>query len=186
MAEQAHHENKEDFLRSISTLESKESFYCKLLMEAKGLLEGERDWVANTANIASLLFNSLNTRRSDLVNWAGFYIMRKGELVLGPFMGKPACIRIKLGKGVCGTAAKTQSTQVVADVHKFPGHIACDSASNSEIVVPLILSGANGNLVVGVLDIDSAHLNSFDEDDRRHLEDLGKLVTSGSDWPSEN
>jgi GAF domain-containing protein len=127
-----------------------------------GLLIGdERDFVANMANMAALIFHQL----PDL-NWAGFYLMKHGELVLGPFQGKPACIRIPLGKGVCGTAAATRETQLVPDVHAFPGHIACDADSRSEIVVPMLRNG----MVIGVLDLDSPKPGRFDEADRAGLE----------------
>jgi L-methionine (R)-S-oxide reductase len=135
------------------------------------LIGDERDFVANMANMAALLFHQL----PDL-NWAGFYLMKGGELVLGPFQGKPACIRIPLGKGVCGTAAATRETQVVADVHAFPGHIACDADSRSEIVVPLIRDG----VVIGVLDLDSPKPGRFDEDDRAGLESAAGLLLAAS------
>jgi L-methionine (R)-S-oxide reductase len=139
----------------------KAELYRELQRELAALIEGERDWIANLANSASLLFNSLPD-----VNWAGYYLLREGELVVGPFQGKPACVRIALGKGVCGTAAAERKTQVVRDVHEFPGHIACDAASNSEIVVPMVREGA----LLGVLDIDSPSLARFDDEDRRGLE----------------
>ena len=152
---------------------SKAELYAVLLMQARGLLEGERDPIANAANLASLLWHTL----PDL-NWAGFYFMRGGELVLGPFQGKPACVRIAVGKGVCGTAAQRRETVVVRDVHQFPGHIACDSASNSEIVVPLVRQGE----VVGVLDLDSPRLARFDAEDRAGLEPLAAAWVQASDW----
>ena len=135
----------------------------ELLAQARALLEGERDPVANAANIASLVFHTL----PDL-NWAGFYWIKGGELVLGPFQGRPACVRIALGKGVCGTAARDRRTIVVPDVNAFPGHIACDSASRSELVVPVLKQGA----VLGVLDLDSPSLDRFDEEHARALERL--------------
>jgi len=138
-----------------------------LLAQARALLEGERDPVANAANIASLVFHTL----PDL-NWAGFYWMKGGELVLGPFQGKPACVRIAVGRGVCGTAVKDRRTIVVPDVNAFPGHIACDSASRSELVVP-VKSGSRGDeTVIGVLDLDSPSLDRFDEEHARALERL--------------
>jgi L-methionine (R)-S-oxide reductase len=140
--------------------------YEELALQARGLLDGERDPVANAANLAALIWHSL----PDL-NWCGFYFLKDRELVLGPFQGKPACVRIALGKGVCGTAAAARATQVVADVHAFPGHIACDSASNSEIVVPLLRGGA----VLGVLDLDSPKLARFDDADRAGLERLASI-----------
>src|SRR5436853_1479248 len=137
--------------------DSAEQVHRELLGQARALLEGERDFTANAANLASLLFHTL----PDL-NWAGFYWMKGGELVLGPFQGKPACVRIALGKGVCGTAARDRKTLVVPDVDKFPGHIVCDSDSRSEIVVPLV----RFERVIGVLDLDSPNLARFDDDDR--------------------
>jgi GAF domain-containing protein len=131
--------------------------------QARALLEGERDPIANAANVAALIFHTL----PDL-NWAGFYWMKGGELVLGPFQGKPACVRIAVGKGVCGTAVKERRTIVVPDVDKFPGHIACDSASRSELVVPV----TRGSEVLGVLDIDSPSLARFDAEHARALEAL--------------
>jgi len=146
--------------------------YSDLLTQAAALVEGERDMTANAANLSSLLFHSL----PDL-NWAGFYWMKGGELVLGPFQGKPACVRIAIGKGVCGTAARDRRTIVVKDVHEFPGHIACDSASNSEVVVPIVAGGK----VVGVLDLDSPLVNRFDEADARALEAVVQAFLAGTD-----
>jgi GAF domain-containing protein len=146
--------------------------YSDLLQQATALIEGERDLTANAANLSSLLFHTL----PDL-NWAGFYWMKGGELVLGPFQGKPACVRIALGKGVCGTAARDRQTIVVKDVHEFPGHIACDSASNSEVVVPIVAGGK----VVGVLDLDSPLVNRFDEADARALEAVVQAFLAGTD-----
>lgn len=122
---------------------------------------------ANLANAAALLYNAL-----DAVNWAGFYLLEGDTLVLGPFQGKPACIEIRVGRGVCGTAAAQDRTQLVADVHQFPGHIACDGASNAEIVVPLHAGGQ----VVGVLDIDSPCAGRFTEEDRAGLEDFARIL----------
>ena len=139
----------------------KPALYAQLAGELSGLIDGERDFIANLANSAALLYHSL----PDL-NWAGFYLLKDGELVVGPFQGRPACVRIALGKGVCGTAAQRRTTQVVRDVHEFPGHIACDAASNSEIVVPMIRNGE----LLGVLDLDSPKLARFDEQDREGLE----------------
>jgi GAF domain-containing protein len=136
-------------------------------------MQGERDPIANAANIASLVFHSL----PDL-NWAGFYWRRGNELVLGPFQGKPACVRIALGKGVCGTAARDKRTIVVPDVARFPGHIACDSASRSEIVVPVMRTID----VLGVLDLDSPSLARFDADDAAGLEELVSLFVLGTDF----
>ncbi len=145
--------------------------YAGLAEELRGLLAGERDLIANAANTAALLFDAL-----PAINWAGFYFLREragstAELVVGPFQGKPACVRIPIGKGVCGTAASRRSTIVVADVHEFPGHIACDAASRSEIVIPLLRDGA----LLGVLDIDSPEVARFDAEDRIGLERIAGL-----------
>ncbi len=142
--------------------------YRQLQRELAALLDGEHDLVANAANTAALLFEAL----PDL-NWAGFYFARAGgELVLGPFQGRPACVRIAAGRGVCGAAAQARRSLVVPDVHAFPGHIACDAASNSEIVVPLVRGDAQDGALLGVLDLDSPRLARFDEADRAGLEDL--------------
>lgn len=143
--------------------QNKSEMYANLLQQAQGLFYDEKDMIANAANLSSLLFNTL-----DDVNWAGFYLYKDGELVLGPFQGMPACIRIAMGRGVCGTAAKTQETQLVEDVHAFEGHIACDAASQSEIVVPLVKNGE----LLGVLDIDSPVIARFDDEDRVGIERL--------------
>ncbi|RMH92858.1 GAF domain-containing protein [Lysobacter pythonis] len=135
--------------------------YAQLLAQAEGLLHGERDRIANAANLSALLFNAL-----PALNWAGFYFFDGRELVVGPFQGLPACVRIALDKGVCGAAARARETQRVADVHAFPGHIACDAASRSEIVIPLVKEGE----LIGVLDIDSPIAARFDADDQRGLE----------------
>ncbi|QBR03246.1 GAF domain-containing protein [Paraburkholderia pallida] len=145
----------------------KPALYATLAAQARALIEGEADGIANAANFSSLVFNSL-----EGLNWAGFYFFDGTELVVGPFQGKPACVRIPLGKGVCGTAAQTRETQVVADVHAFPGHIACDSASQSEIVVPLV--APDGSLI-GVWDVDSPHLARFDEADAQGMAELCRV-----------
>jgi len=137
--------------------------YAELARELKALLLGESDLIANAANTCALIFEALPE-----VNWAGFYFLKAGELVVGPFQGRPACVRIALGRGVCGTAAAERRTILVPDVHQFPGHIACDSASRSEIVVPLILRGE----LFGVLDLDSPRPGRFDAADARGLESL--------------
>jgi L-methionine (R)-S-oxide reductase len=151
----------------------KDADYASLADELNGLLAGEQDLVANAANTAALLFDALPD-----INWAGFYFLRPregdSELVVGPFQGKPACVRIPLGKGVCGTSAATRKTIVVRDVHEFPGHIACDAASQSEIVVPLI----KGDTLLGVLDIDSPLLARFDDADRRGIERLAAIFVA--------
>ena len=152
--------------------DSKKSLYAELLGQANALFEGEHDFIANAANLSALLFHSL----PDL-NWAGFYFLKEDGLVLGPFQGKPACVRIAVGKGVCGTAAQQRQTVVVPDVTKFPGHIACDSASKSEIVVPLV----RFDRVIGVLDLDSPNLSCFDEEDRRGLEALADVFLNATD-----
>jgi len=151
---------------------TKAEVYDELARQLSGLFEGERDAVANAANMAALVGWGL----VDL-NWAGFYIVRGGELVLGPFVGKPACVRIAFGRGVCGTAAATRETQLVPDVHEFPGHIACDAASRSELVVPLI----RGGVVAGVLDLDSPLPARFDAVDRAGCERLVQLYLASSD-----
>ena len=143
-----------------------EAAYGELARDLAALLSGERDLIANAANTAALLYDSLPG-----LNWAGFYLYKSGELVLGPFQGKPACVRIAIGKGVCGTAAARRETVLVEDVHAFPGHIACDSASNSEVVIPLV----KGNELLGVLDLDSPNLARFNAVDARGLEKLAKI-----------
>lgn len=142
----------------------KPSLYRELVTQARALMAGESDRTANAANFAALVYHAV-----PQLNWCGFYFYDGKELVVGPFQGKPACVRIALGKGVCGTAASTKQTQLVADVHAFPGHIACDSTSESEIVVPMF--DGHGHLI-GVWDVDSPLLNRFDEDDRRGMEAL--------------
>jgi GAF domain-containing protein len=145
----------------------KTELYQLLEKQLRALIAGETDPIANTANAAALLYHSL----PDL-NWAGFYFLQGDVLVLGPFQGRPACVRIPLGQGVCGTAAKERKTLVVPNVHEFPGHIACDDVSNSEIVIPLLDDGQ----VLGVLDLDSPNLARFDEVDREGLEKLVEIL----------
>ena len=140
--------------------------YRELAEQARGLLHGEKDRTANAANFAALVYHALQG-----LNWAGFYFFDGTELVVGPFQGKPACVRIALGKGVCGTAAATRQTQVVRDVEEFPGHIPCDSASRSEIVVPLF----DGERLIGVWDVDSPLLARFDAQDRAGMEQLAGI-----------
>ncbi len=142
----------------------KAALYAELLQRAQGLMHGETNVIANAANFAALVYDAVPE-----LNWAGFYLYDGSELVVGPFQGKPACIRIALGRGVCGTAAQTLQTQVVRDVHDFDGHIACDAASNSEIVVPL--TKADGSLF-GVWDVDSPRVARFDDEDRKGMEAL--------------
>jgi len=148
-----------------STNSVKPKLYASLVVQLLSLLKGEHDFIANAANFSALLFSSLPN-----VNWAGFYFLREEELVLGPFQGNPACVRIPMGQGVCGVAAKRCETIIVPNVHEFPGHIACDVASNSEIVVPLF----DGERLLGVLDLDSTMLGRFDDQD---AEGLNELVT---------
>jgi len=159
--------------KPLTAVATKPELYRELLGQARALLEGERDAVANTANLSALLFHSL----PDL-NWAGFYFLKSGELVLGPFQGKPACVRIAMGKGVCGTSAQSRRTIVVPDVHAFPGHIACDSASNSEVVVPIVA----GSRLIGVLDLDSPSEARFDEEDARGLEVVVAELVRATDF----
>jgi L-methionine (R)-S-oxide reductase len=145
---------------------AKSELYANLKSQLRALLEGEQDVIANAANCAALIYQSLPD-----VNWAGFYLFKDGELVLGPFQGDPACVRIAIGKGVCGTAAELKQTVVVENVHEFPGHIACDSASNSEIVVPLI----KDERLLGVLDLDSPSFARFDDEDAQGLNELARI-----------
>jgi len=154
--------------------EDKTAAYAELATSLRALLAGERDVIANAANLAALLYWSL-----PQLNWAGFYLLepRRGDLLLGPFQGKPACVRIPVGRGVCGTAAARRETVVVPDVHAFPGHIACDSASNSEIVVPILHDGR----LLGVLDLDSPLHGRFDADDARGLEALVRIYVESLD-----
>jgi GAF domain-containing protein len=148
---------------------TKTQTYEILLKQAKAIISDEYDWIANLANLSALLFNQLED-----INWAGFYLIKEEQLVLGPFQGQVACIRIDIGKGVCGTAALTRETQVVVNVHSFAGHISCDAASNSEIVVPIMVN----NELIGVLDIDSPIFSRFDEEDKQGLENLISMLSS--------
>jgi len=150
--------------------------YPMLQRQLESLLDGETHWLANLANTSALLFSELE----DL-NWVGFYLCEDSELVLGPFQGKPACVRIPLGKGVCGTAADQRQSIVVPDVHEFPGHIACDAASRSEVVIPMITS--EGRLL-GVLDVDSPMLNRFSRDDEEGLRGVVDIVVRSCQWPA--
>ena len=149
----------------------KRADYASLAQELAALLSGERDFIANAANTAALIYEAL-----PQVNWAGFYFLKAGELVVGPFQGKPACVRIALGAGVCGTAAAERRTLVVPDVHAFAGHIACDAASRSEIVIPLL----SGSLLLGVLDVDSPRPARFDAADAAGLGELARLFVAAS------
>jgi GAF domain-containing protein len=145
---------------------TKAEIYCELAAQLRGLLDGERDPVANAANASALIFCGLE----DL-NWAGFYFLKGDTLVLGPFQGQPACVRIPLGKGVCGAAAAKRETLLVADVHEFPGHIACDAASVSEMVIPLL----HKDRLLGVLDLDSPQKARFDAEDQHGCEALARI-----------
>lgn len=146
--------------------------YEYLLKYLESSFEGERNFIANLANASAVINENLEN-----LNWAGFYLFDKTDLVLGPFQGKPACVRIKIGRGVCGTAAEKRETLIVSNVHEFPGHIACDAASNSEIVVPMYL----GDRLLGVLDLDSFEYNNFDETDRIYLEKAVEIILKSSD-----
>jgi len=147
---------------------TKAELYHELEKQCRALIADETDAIANMANCAALIFNSV-----PRVNWAGFYLLKGGELVLGPFQGQPACVRIALGRGVCGTAAESHSTLRVADVTKFPGHIACDTASRSEVVVPLLTEDSH---LIGVLDVDSPELDRFDAEDEAGLSAIAKII----------
>ena len=147
----------------------KPELYAALVRSLRSMIGDEPDPLANLANSAALVWEALPE-----INWAGFYVLRGEELVLGPFQGKPACVRIPVGKGVCGTAARKRETIVVEDVNRFPGHIACDTASRSEIVVPLV----SGDRLIGVLDVDAPRVGRFDDDDRRGLEAVGAILAA--------
>jgi len=146
--------------------DNKVKFYNLLTQQAEGLLSAEKDLIANAANLSSLLFHSLDT-----VNWVGFYLLKDDELVLGPFQGQVACTRIPVGQGVCGTAFEKNKTLRIEDVHAFKGHIACDSASNSELVIPIRVN----NKAIGVLDIDSPIYNRFDSEDQKGCENIAQI-----------
>ena len=153
--------------------EDKQEFYQLLNSQLKALLEDEVHLIPNLSNASALLGNALAN-----INWAGFYLMHNNELLLGPFQGKPACVHIAIGKGVCGTAVSLNKTQLVEDVHEFPGHIACDSASQSEIVIPL----RHNDKIVGVLDIDSPILARFDLADQVGLETFANILVEATRW----
>ena len=146
--------------------------YTFILNMTRNLTENERDFIANCANLSSLIFNNIE----DL-NWAGFYLLKGNKLILGPFQGQTATTSIEIGKGVCGAAARDRSTHLIPDVHKFPGHIACDLASNSEIVIPLIKDGR----LIGVLDIDSPKLDRFTNEDQINLEKVVEILLENSE-----
>ena len=149
----------------------KAKLYEQLCAELEALIAGETDWIANLANAAALLYHALPD-----INWSGFYLLKGDVLIVGPFQGKPACVRILLGRGVCGSAAVQRATIVVPNVHEFAGHIACDSASNSEIVVPMI----KGDALLGVLDIDSPMFERFDAEDQSGLERFVAVLLAGT------
>lgn len=155
------------------TQEDQDAFYRLLNKQVEALIEGEKDMTANLANVSALLGEQLTD-----INWVGFYLVKEGELVLGPFQGKVACVRIKIGQGVCGSAVAEEKIQVVEDVHLFKGHIACDSASRSEIVVPIRAGGK----IVGVLDIDSPLLARFNEKDADYLQACVHILEDGCIW----
>ncbi|KAH6649906.1 GAF domain-like protein [Chaetomium tenue] len=172
---------------------TKEEAYQQVLMQAEGLFYEQRNWVCNLSNVASLLWHAYQSlpSPSNEVNWTGFYTLdalsppSRRQLILGPFQGKVACQTIAFGRGVCGAAAATGETQVVSDVHTFPGHIACDAASRSEIVVPITVAvaGEEERKVVAIIDVDCAAVGGFDEVDRVWLEKLAKLIADSCDWP---
>ncbi|MGK0304798.1 MAG: L-methionine (R)-S-oxide reductase [Gammaproteobacteria bacterium] len=147
--------------------ENKQQHYSELAQQIEAIVAGESDFVANMANISAILYWGL-----DNVNWAGFYLVKEGQLVLGPFHGQPACIRIPIGKGVCGTAVSENCIQLIDDVHQFSGHIACDAASNSEIVLPI----RHNNHIVAVLDIDSPNIRRFDLEDKTGLSQIVEIL----------
>lgn len=155
---------------------TKDDFYEDLCNTLRALISDEKDWLANLANASALLWMML-----DDINWSGFYFYKNDQLVLGPFQGKPACTHIELGKGVCGKAAITRETQVVENVHEFPGHIACDSQSNSEIVLPII----KNDKLIGVLDIDSPLYSRFDQTDRKYLEEFVAILNKYVAYPDK-
>ena len=155
---------------------SEDGFYRLLYQQADEMMQAEPAFVPALSNLSALLMDSLPN-----LNWAGFYLSRGNQLVVGPFQGKPACIHIPIGKGVCGTAAERDKTLIVPDVHQFPGHIACDSASNSEIVIPI----HRGRKVAAVLDIDSPRLNRFSEEDEKELTRIVKLIEEKIQWQTD-
>lgn len=162
-------------MQQINKIETtdKKKFYNYLNLKLTGLICEEPDWLANLSNASALLWLLL-----DDINWAGFYLHKNGELVLGPFQGKPACTHIQIGKGVCGTAAKELKTQIVRNVHDFPGHIACDSASSSEIVVPIVSQGK----LVAVLDIDSPIYDRFNDEDGQYIQKFVDTLVKYVNW----
>ncbi|KAF8929610.1 hypothetical protein BGZ47_000969 [Haplosporangium gracile] len=175
---------------SASTASNKVEFYQDLELQIQGVTDGQRNWVTNLANSSALIYHGLRAVTEKPINWVGFYLLdqsvsslntatpKKEALILGPFQGKVACTNIDFGRGVCGTAAAEARTMLVKDVHEFPGHIACDAASNSEIVIPLILDGR----VIGVLDLDCEVTEGFDEVDQAGLEVVAKYLVQACDW----
>jgi L-methionine (R)-S-oxide reductase len=161
------------FALTTTTGLDRDELYATLHSQLSGVLHGERDPWANLANATALIYALL----PDL-NWAGVYLLRGGELVVGPFQGKPACVRIAVGRGVCGAAVAERRTQLVADVHAFPGHIACDAASNAELVVPVVA----GSRLLGVLDLDSPTVGRFDARDAAGMEQAAALIAAACDW----
>ena len=153
--------------------ETKDQLYKYMNIKLTGLIGSESDSLANLSNASALLWLLIKD-----INWAGFYLYKEDQLILGPFQGKPACVRIQMGKGVCGTAAQTRQSQVIKNVHDFPGHIACDCASNSEIVIPIIFE----DKLIGVLDIDSPVFERFDEEDQKGLEKFVQTLNKYMDW----
>lgn len=166
-------ENRRPSPASIPSSAKPHDVYVTLRREVVALLDGEPDWLANLANVAAAVFDRL-----EGLNWVGFYLLRGDDLVLGPFQGRPACVRIALGTGVCGTAAASRASQLVADVHAFPGHIVCDPRSRSELVVPILV----GERVVGVLDLDSDRPARFEQRDREGVEALVASIVPLIDW----
>lgn len=158
----------------MSTPSAKQEAYKLLLAQTESLLHGERDWLANLAQFSALIYGA-----APGLNWAGFYMARGEELVLGPFQGKVACVRIAFSRGVCGACARSQEVQIVEDVHAFPGHIACDSASRSELVLPVIVNGK----LRAVFDLDSPLLARFDGEDARGVAAALAVLVAGTDWP---
>lgn len=153
--------------------ETKDQLYKYMNIKLTGLIGSETDSLANLSNASALMWLLIKD-----INWAGFYLYKEDQLILGPFQGKPACVRIQMGKGVCGTAAETRQSQVIKNVHDFPGHIACDCASNSEIVIPIIFE----DKLIGVLDIDSPVFERFDEEDQKGLEKFVQTLNKYMDW----
>ena len=158
----------------MSTPDAKRASYELLVAQVRSVLEGERDWIANLAQFSALVYQSV-----PHLNWAGFYLAHGEQLVVGPFQGKVACVRIPFSKGVCGACARSREIQLVEDVHAFPGHIACDSASNSELVLPVLV----GDRLVAVFDLDSPLTARFDAEDARGFAEAVAILAAGTDWP---